>query len=1197
MCLYRFMLYHKCGHADFYRLEYCAKAIALGRPERDDSHRNRAHPDNEGGASGASGSGSPGQNTSSTRNHPSSGTSSTATSSRQDSSSSQTNQRPACPPEAMSTAHHADVAPSRRWADVAAVAAVNPPHPGADLIPRSVRSPSNVSSSFSQQTLKFSSDSLHGTSNSPKIGLPLDKNSSVSSEVTHQDGMVTGIVARTSICENRIRGQFFSDDIVTDISHTRSRASSDATVRHIEVDPSSSSTSIGASTGHRQEVSNLSTHISTGSSVAFEQPIPIAVYNQQAGGTSNSADEMQQSPDYAEEVSPRTPRLPLPKASVPELKTARRAKEREEKRKALQNDSPGDGGRKTLRGTKSVADLNKQHGTDSSTTYLTKGAGNAVESDITSRSSPRSSTHLRKSTTSSPLSSPTRSPLVKITNSSSRAHASSFRSQANLLHKLTPDLGKESKGPGSTASAVSSAATFYTAPPSPAWSSEADFHDAPEHHDHPIPSLDLADGELQAAKSSDGMKPRFQHSRGKSDPQPRFVVPGGKSTPTRSTAPKLALQIPPCNVQSTDRKSPLYLGSSSSASSPTKFSRIPRVAASGAEKDIGSAPGAVGSRAALKNTLSSKAVQPSGAISQPAEPHDVPLPETPITSLNLRHVRTVDSQGATPIISGKGKGRAVEPVDDPLGITRHPFEEESRAAADDISAQWASSQEKQDTESTSSEVATKHGSGTWTPFSEAIAKLLLQSNIADSTNVEANTYTGSRQTFSGETLKPTVFTGDPILRDPAIISSRKKSGARGRGMSEFGAAEPSNARSGSISSSQTTRAYNTDTPRAGSIYSDFIDDPTGNSSRSDLRATAPSFIPGHSAAPSSARPLLPPAWLEAPPNSAVHTQGLTPWPTLDLENPFNWQTTDLLRFPAYQALLQIQRNNETPLLSPPMYRTVPTDHSPTRKKNKGKGRVKQQTHASSAEQQASHQEASATEEHPEQTTPRATAASMARLSLEDSPADAGETSPFAIQFETIRRLSSDGDSNPADDIHAINWATRIRTMQAQQPPQFAYASQSAQGQSSSQTQYGQAGPSQAQRCYPFVNAGHGNPYTGRGNQWRQWEPGMRYSRRRARPTGAGVPLNATAPFPDPVPPPGRSSASTTEVFGQGENNAGPSHALSTNSGANNPDQRRMGRNKLSSDECGEIRIALDSNANNIATCNRCVEIEKVASTV
>jgi len=364
------------------------------------------------------------------------------------------------------------------------------------------------------------------------------------------------------------------------------------------------------------------------------------------GTTRVSSEEFQLNSDESQTVghsvqTSHSPRKSLPthwlqRSSGPQLATAQRAKERSHKK------DPQTWSRvemKKIRGARSTVEIRKAQSVDGPN-YLTKEALAAVETDIASPKSVHSPSKLHQSPS---WCSPATSPL----HSSPKPHTT-------LTMKMSPTrvafLSAET-APGSHSRAPSSVAascgTFYTANESPVRSpsgSEFSFQSASEClQEMIIPDLKYADGEMLQAT---------RHTVGASPVKQKAATVGKMS----STKPRLAPKIlSPTSVTDSNYPNTRASTTDGSLTSPTSFSpesprlacRIPRLA--GAVKP-GSAYGATRS-STLKRAQSvrSLASTSNSRRNQSPEAHQVALPETPADT-SLRHVRTVNSLGTTPIL-------------------------------------------------------------------------------------------------------------------------------------------------------------------------------------------------------------------------------------------------------------------------------------------------------------------------------------------------------------------------------------------------------------------------------------------------------------------------------------------------------------------------------------------------------------------
>jgi hypothetical protein len=415
------------------------------------------------------------------------------------------------------------------------------------------------------------------------------------------------------------------------------------------------------------------------------------------------------------DFDPQSPRKSIPpqwmtKNKGPLLATAQRAKEREARKQKPHGDLPIESSAKTVRGAHSSIDLGMLCGADQ-TTFLTKDTAAAVESDITSQSfirTPKTLRHARsKSVLKTPLGSPVRnSPgqhfTVKVTRlSPTRATAAHGFGLDGAPQSIAKPTDPNKYPPNAVSSAGST--PFASASQSPVSSgSVQSFMTANVLHNSETLDLDLTDtgGNEQMNKSELGTKSLpFAHHRGKSEPHVRLAVAGGKTPSSKPCPPKLSLKIPHSKSVSTDRGSLFTLVPASSCGSdtpvsPSQSSRIPRMfSLVKNEQERSSAPTASQLGTIMRHSKSVKNLNPAkdtkpthGTVRsfretvQPAianngkdesrlsaafiDHHDAPLPKTPTIS-SLRLVRTVDSTGATPILS-RGPAAPVEKATSPI---------------------------------------------------------------------------------------------------------------------------------------------------------------------------------------------------------------------------------------------------------------------------------------------------------------------------------------------------------------------------------------------------------------------------------------------------------------------------------------------------------------------------------------------------
>ncbi|KAL5391670.1 hypothetical protein DPSP01_000963 [Paraphaeosphaeria sporulosa] len=380
-----------------------------------------------------------------------------------------------------------------------------------------------------------------------------------------------------------------------------------------------------------------------------------------------------------EAVSPQSnksvtsPRKPIPspwkttQPRAPVFQTDRRKEERE-KRKSLQGSASPP---KSVRGT-------------GNSVYLTKNSIETVNSDITTIGGPssppklhrrQSKADLQSPVSSSAKSSPHQKATIKIQVSSTRSPRSTVQS-----HGSASNVQDQGRAPSVAPSAVSNHDTEYYSAHSPVSivasrtrsrrSSLDTWHTAEDHELEPPPfSLVGADEIGQGAKVSMNQhapestqdKPTSQSvSHARSKTESHVAV----RNPIRPAVPNLTLRIPA-------PKPSFKAGSAPSSQSgapafPTKSSsRIPRMAtthdASTQVSRLKRAQSAKDLKKFTNSTITrgSHSSEKEGVLNQvasdavrrgPRDPRDIPLTLTPIAVPTLRHVRTLDSAGQTPII-------------------------------------------------------------------------------------------------------------------------------------------------------------------------------------------------------------------------------------------------------------------------------------------------------------------------------------------------------------------------------------------------------------------------------------------------------------------------------------------------------------------------------------------------------------------
>jgi hypothetical protein len=532
----------------------------------------------------------------------------------------------------------------------------------------------------------------------------------------------------------------------TDISHASSLLSTRG-YHSLNIDiPLDTSSSMSMELTHDGKVTELVARFEsiTGSGSSDESQV-LQDDSTSASSMSTQCDSV---PDFSTLRASHSPRkrIPaqwLPTSSGPTLATAQRVRERGQKHGSASG-SPVEA--KILHGTRSSVDLRKAHIAEGAT-FLTKEALAAVESNIVSPASARSPKK-HQPTTKPAWWSPT-----------SPSSRNSPRQQSTLTIKMSPtrttflSAGSTSLGHRRGASSVATSnedPLYHTAENSPVRShagSEHSFTSAAEVIDDDIVHvyrLDLsADSELEQAPHESSL--------------PR--VPANKAATIGrfdSSKPKLSVKIPPTDPRlNIENKSSNTTPSATSGSdtgvdlwspvSPSLVSRIPRAAAPSAT---------VSARSPTRSSVLKQTQSPKSAVvskTKPQKSQSQTLDRLPQASIaaNVRHVRTLDSSGTTPIIARHHK------IDNDMSseVTASSTSNDGRyLQADRVQAEHLASLLEE-------------------TYITIQAEPLPQSSPQTSSQVS--------RASSVSTIKASLAANDPVSVDPAIIYSRKSSDASG----------------------------------------------------------------------------------------------------------------------------------------------------------------------------------------------------------------------------------------------------------------------------------------------------------------------------------------------------------------------------------------------------------------------------------
>lgn len=1033
-----------------------------------------------------------------------------------------------------------------------------------------------------------------------------------------------------------------SDHILLHADDTRTRASSASTVRHVEYDidaetvrgfPVTSATGGSFST---QGVAEACSPTAPSTVVQSHQGVANVEHSSVTRSTSKGKEKLIETPtDDAGERKPPSPRKSIPTFwRGPTLATAQRALQRESRKKALQGESPTsptENSRKSIRSARSIAELGVPQSTEP-TTFLTKDAIAAVESNITSPSSSQVLNTLRHATSKATLITPMVSPMrdsldrqstIKSTVSPTRTSQRSSHNLDELNHPMVAGCRRRAHAPSSIPSADGS--PYVTARHSPVSQRSSGYVTAQSEPDvdDDVSDLALADSEdyEQMSKALDGTRLHLHsQSQGKPEPHAKASIVSSKATSTKPLAPKLSLRIPCSSTLSTDRKSPLALESASSSGSGTSashshHSRIPRISAtvkaeqhsSVALNRTKSAKSPTSRINGLQHTHatafqdSPKAVPTSDgdknmASTDRIEPHNIPLPVTPTAATApLRHVKTHNSKGTTPILSdnnSKPVANDESPVDCrtasgeralSLGTTsafiHRPLSRDTihkRSMVEsylDTTVPLQHSKEKMSMEEEPATTISPEPLST--PPTSNVANILLKCMMAEPESGNQESVLGGEirsqasrvaSIASEATVKASSIGRDPIMRDSAIIYSRRKSDTSGTSLGMLNSTSPiacimahsnliletsqsdpthdesTSVTSASIGSSSAPSAQHNTSPSRGRTHQYIPHDRRQTHSEfslqssltSELRPDAAVFVPRQHTAQVPDRPCLPEEWKQP-------QQVDMPF------NPFELGVMDSI--PLYYHMYPVHVGPGTPF----DFSNFGPRHSPSKKgkskKHTSNAKIRRQNNRNNnrgslpaisvqIEDNTLAPDKSATQEKGD-TTPRQ--APVVPPRSEDREAeeeldheiksDTEGEGAFMNQIEAVtRHVTERNERGTGRGSRRIDWSS-IRnvpcqpqhsqaTFNVQYDPQdvstraqdvgaFEYVDYghntlplSQQQHRSRRSNY----PRQTQPAHPN-NALYDNYYPGsyRNQNWNM---------------SAGVPLESTAPFPNPVAPPG-----------------------------------------------------------------------------
>jgi hypothetical protein len=356
------------------------------------------------------------------------------------------------------------------------------------------------------------------------------------------------------------------------------------------------------------------------------------------------------------DVRSARPRKPLPAqwfppSQSPTMSSSQRARAHGETQ-ACPSGSPVD--RRPLRTTRSLADFGKAHA--ETTSFLTKEALDAVDANITSPTLRRSPSKLQRSPTKVPWNSPTISP--KVGSLRHNGASPTKPSPPRVMHLGVHVTADHKRAPSSITS--TGATSFHTAHGSPVRSSacsQSSFSSTEGLNDsvyfHCSDYVANVDIEQVDHFNNKGKASATSHTT--------------TSPRSRVSRPELKIRIPPPDATlDADQRSASTLPSATSSTAvsvgkgnnpgiehavghprATTQSRIPRMSVS-----KGSSARAPTLSSTLKQTKSTQTLRSPKATKGKVE-QKVATASKAAGMRSLRHVRTVDSTGSTPILSNR----------------------------------------------------------------------------------------------------------------------------------------------------------------------------------------------------------------------------------------------------------------------------------------------------------------------------------------------------------------------------------------------------------------------------------------------------------------------------------------------------------------------------------------------------------------
>ncbi|KZM24924.1 uncharacterized protein EKO05_0002706 [Ascochyta rabiei] len=494
------------------------------------------------------------------------------------------------------------------------------------------------------------------------------------------------------------------------------------------------------------------------------------------------------------DVRSASPRKPLPAQWLPatDLSTfliAQRTDAHEDA-KSPASGSPVE--RKTVRLRRGPLDVGQPN--TEGVSFLTKEALDAVDANIAPSTLRRSPSKIQPCPARAPWNSPAASPKVA---SLRKSAGSPTRSSPPRIKHLSSHVTADHKRTPSSVTSTG-ATSFYTA------------------HGSPVRSPALSQTSFA---STDVYHDNMEHLEGRLEVTP---ARGNAGLRTRASRPELTINIPPSNLTlDAERLSATTLASTTSSTgsgirhgispaSPSQSSRIPRMALT-----KGSSARAPTLSSSLKQTKSTQTLKSPKAAKR-AHGEDRPSMSKASGAKSLRHVRTIDSSGSTPILLD----RQIRDYSEPASVVG-----------------VATTTTERTTQTSDTDLLTSHRQDT-----------ALETKRVYQPTHSSNTLSTASRVTSASTVRAPRTVEDPASTDSVVIYSRKQP----VDLSVLHSSDADDEYDGSTASVPGSGSgMQTDSPVRGrsvqynpSIQRATVSEVSTKSGlTSDLRATATEFIP------------------------------------------------------------------------------------------------------------------------------------------------------------------------------------------------------------------------------------------------------------------------------------------------------------------------------------------------------------------